>query len=382
MRESTRRNRVFYSTLTPRSRYLLDAAVFCLFAPIGITIDIARLGSDSLLFVFVLIVMTGGSAVLFARAGFTGRYVASIGTGLALQGVLMLILQMLHRPAVPASLNAAEIDAVRNRLGLDIALLIAFIAIGYTLILKINVREATRYFATTGEIKLAQRIHQSLVPDLGGTYAGVEWAGTSKASGDIGGDLVDVVQGTGLVVGCVADVSGHGVAAGLLMGMFKTAFRASVARTSDPAELLAEVHVTLAPLTESNMFVTAAAVRVTPGSLQFAGAGHPPMVVYRAATGRVEEIASTGPAIALLDDFNCSSVSTRFMRGDIALLVTDGILESLDDYNREIGLEPLRRVLVAQPMAPLPELVKRITALASTSVRADDQTVLIVRAVA
>lgn len=371
----------FYGTLTGRSKLLLDATVFFLFAPLGLVSDIITLGSQHWLSVILLVLMSGGVAIAYARAGFTGRLVPFVTAGLVIQFSVIFLLRSisLDRP-VPAALDAGDIAARVTRLRVDALMMVAFIIAGYSLFIALLTREGIRYFARTTEIRLAQRMHDRLVPPVNGRTAGVEWAGLSRPSGEIGGDLVDVVEGPAGLVGCVADVSGHGVGAGLLMGMFKTAFRSGVGRFHDPAELLAEIHAALAPLTEPNMYATAGVLRVSPGQLQFAGAGHPPMLLYRHATGRVEEIASAGPAIALLDDFSCGATDLPFARGDVALLITDGILEALDASQREVGADAVSRLLVSHAAGPLDDLLARVAALAGEGPRVDDQTVLIVRA--
>lgn len=366
----TRRTRLFYKSLSLRSRVTLDAAIFCLFAPVGVAVGMLLPSDRGWLALGALVVLSGGSAVMYGRAGFTGRYTIYLPAGVIMQAALLWL------PRVILS----ESPAPESR-RIEVMLLIGFIAAGYALFLSVFQREGAQYFSRGAEIRLAQRMHDRLVPAVSGRVAGIEWEGVSRPSGEIGGDLVDVVEGPAGLVGCVADVSGHGVGAGLLMGMFKTAFRTSVGRLSDPAELLAEIHATLAPLTEPNMYATAGVLRVSPGSLQFAGGGHPPLLLYRAATARVEEVPSTGPAIALLDDFSCTTVDVPFARGDIALLLTDGILEAFDAAAREVGIEPVSRMLAAHASAPLPDLLARVTALATAGTRLDDQTVLIVRAV-
>ncbi len=361
---------------------MLDVTIFCLFAPIGLVSDIVTLGAQHWLSVTLLVLMTGGLAVFYGRAGFTGRVARYMTIGLLIQFGVMALLRYvsLDRP-VPASLDAAGIDAVRDRLRVDMVLVVGFIIAGYSLFIRLWTREGNRYFAQGTEIRLAQRMHDRLVPPLRGRAAEVEWAGFSQPSGDIGGDLVDAIEGPAGVVGCVADVSGHGVGAGLLMGMFKTAFRSAAEETSEPSLILARAHVTLSPLTEPNMYITAAVARVEGRQLHVAGGGHPPLLLYRRATGAVEQIDSTGPAIALLDDFSCRTITLAFAPGDIALLLTDGISEALDGRDNEVGVDRVGRVLAAHASAPLDTLLARISELASAVARADDQTLLVIRAV-
>ena len=359
---------------------MLDAALFCLFAPLGFAVDIASLGTNSWPGVALMVVMAGGSAVFYGRGGFTGRYVF-FAVGAAVQfGSIWLQKQFVPAADEPAALDAAGLEALRTRLSIDAVLLGAFVMAGYTLFLTLWNREGIRFFSRGTEIRLAQRIHQKLVPDISGRTRGAEWAGVSRASGEIGGDLVDAIEGPAGVIGCVADVSGHGVGAGLLMGMFKTAFRAAAEETSEPSLILARAHVTLAGLTEPNMYITAAVVRVDGRALHIAGGGHPPVLIYRRSTQRVEEIASTGPAIALLDDFSCRTIEVALEPGDIALLLTDGITEAFDSGGNEVGIEAVATTLAAAASEPLDTVLAKVGALATRSTRADDQTLLAVRA--
>lgn len=372
----------FYSTLSQRSRLMLDATIFCLFAPIGVAADLPSIGSMHWLSMTLMVLMSGTIAVLYGRAGFTGRLGLYMTLGLTVQvGIVVLINYLGLDGDTPPTLDAEGVAATVTRLRIDAALLIGFIVAGYALFLALWNREGSRYFSRGTEIKLAQRMHDRLVPPISGRAGGIEWAGFSRPSGEIGGDLVDAIEGPAGMVGCVADVSGHGVGAGLLMGMFKTAFRSAAEETSEPSLILARAHVTLVPLTEPNMYITAAVARVEGRQLHVAGGGHPPMLLYRRATGAVEQIDSTGPAIALLDDFSCRTVSLAFEPGDIALLLTDGISEALDGRENEVGVERVGRVLAAHASAPLDTLLTKISELASKVARVDDQTLLVIRAI-
>ena len=360
---------------------MLDGTIFCLFAPLGPASDIITLGVQHWLSIALMVLMAGGVAVLFARGGFTGRYGFYFGTGLAIQASVIAALRVLSLDSpTPLALDAAGIERLHTRLRIDVGLLIAFIMAGYGLFIKLWNTEGIRFFGRGTEIRLAQRIHQKLVPDVGGRTSQIEWAGFSRASGEIGGDLVDAIEGPAGMIGCVADVSGHGVGAGLLMGMFKTAFRAAAEETSEPSLILARTHVTLTGLTEPNMYITAAVVRFDGRALHVAGGGHPPVLLYRRGTRQVEEVASTGPAIALLDDFSCRTIELTLERGDIALLLTDGITEAFDARGDEVGVAGVAETLAAAADDPLDTLLAKVGALATRGTRADDQTLLAVRA--
>ena len=103
------------------------------------------------------------------------------------------------------------------------------------------------------------------------------------------------------------------------------------------------------------------------------------MLLYRRATASVEEIASTGPAIALLDDFNCRTMALTLEPGDVALLLTDGITDALDSREQEVGVDAVSKTLAASAAAPLDDLLARVSKLATVVARADDQTLLVIR---
>ena len=106
---------------------------------------------------------------------------------------------------------------------------IAGIVAAYSPMIHFFTVEGKRYFEIRTEMALAAEIHGALVPACAASVGGFEIYGASVPSGDVGGDLVDVVELPQGWLGYVADVSGHGVQSGVLMAMFKTALRAQIA---------------------------------------------------------------------------------------------------------------------------------------------------------
>jgi len=112
--------------------------------------------------------------------------------------------------------------------------------------------KASVTFAAHTEIELASRIQQQLVPPIQATVGSFEAYGVSLPSGTVGGDLIDLIQADGLLCAYVADVAGHGVAAGVMMSMVKTAVRMHfMARSRPPAPDCSKPSTTPSrPLTE------------------------------------------------------------------------------------------------------------------------------------
>ena len=174
-----------------------------------------------------------------------------------------------------------------------------------------------------------------------------EFAGASHPSGEVGGDLVDVVDSAeGRWIAYVADVSGHGVHAGVVMGLVKSAARMALHRHASLEELLRDLNDVLMPLMRSNMFVTIAAVESTPGGIRFSLAGHLPILHFRADLSTVEEVSIANVCNRILPDQAYSTGVVRCRPGDVLVLITDGLVEVFDRHDRELGLDAIKRVLV------------------------------------
>jgi serine phosphatase RsbU (regulator of sigma subunit) len=105
------------------------------------------------------------------------------------------------------------------------------IVIGYIAFINFVRREEGRYFRIQAEIELAREIHRSLVPTFERKLDGYEIFGASIPSGEVGGDLVDIAKSSNEWIAYITDISGHGVASGVLMAMLKTSIRSGLELT-------------------------------------------------------------------------------------------------------------------------------------------------------
>jgi serine phosphatase RsbU (regulator of sigma subunit) len=122
------------------------------------------------------------------------------------------------------------------------------VALGYTCFAYVSVTEGRRYARVHAEIELATEIHHVLVPSIDTKLGGFEFYGASAPSGEVGGDLIDLAGSDEAWVAYVADVSGHGVAPGLVMGMVKSAARRLLSSGAGSAHLMARLSEVLFPL--------------------------------------------------------------------------------------------------------------------------------------
>ncbi|HJR80800.1 MAG TPA: PP2C family protein-serine/threonine phosphatase [Anaerolineales bacterium] len=198
------------------------------------------------------------------------------------------------------------------------------------------------------ELELSQVVQRALMPQRVPNISGVEVAAFNRPSEIIGGDYFDFFQfrdGThGLVI---ADVSGHGVSAGMLMSSLQTALRTMAPDTDSPAEILERINRFYIHNINFTTFVTVFLARFDPVTLTltYVNAGHNPPVVHRKGSPEITWLAPTAPAIGLVEEFHPRTESIVFSKGDSLLLYTDGVTEVFDTSNNEFGQERLAEVL-------------------------------------
>jgi sigma-B regulation protein RsbU (phosphoserine phosphatase) len=321
--------------------------------------------------------LSGGFAVGYAGLAMARRFKYMP----LLAAVQFLVVWPLTKTAHAGASLMGQPEALQRQLTLLAGAAMIGIIAAYSLQINFFKFEGQRYFRVHTEMVLASEIHRSLVPERSETLAGFEIFGASVPSGEVGGDLVDVVERPGGWVGYVADVSGHGVQSGVLMAMFKTALRAQIAEGNSVARMLSQVHRTLFPLKMGNMFVTVGIVQSGDrGRLLFASAGHPPLLHYHKATGTVSELAALDPPLGIMAQQEFSEAEIQCEAGDVLLILTDGLTEVFDGRGNELGLEPLKKSFVAHVDLPLEELFRRLRAVATEfGPQSDDLTLLLAR---
>jgi phosphoserine phosphatase RsbU/P len=356
-------------------RICFYAAVFSLFSSVGALALLMSTGYLSPLEIGSTILITGGFAIAYAAVSIWQRHWL-IPVLVVVEGVLFSVLATHYQ----ARRQLVSIGSPLQK-QLDVLAVIGIVSVvlGYVLFILFFARQGARYFRAHNEITMAAEIHRALVPAIHKTIASFEIYGISVPSGEVGGDLVDVAGDGESWTGYVADVSGHGVSAGLLMAMFKTAVRTRAGDLSS-GELLAEVHRALYPLKTPNMFATVAVLQWTGQMFNLALAGHLPLLHYIRSHAEVREYPALDLPLGILPEQTFGSTEVACQTGDILVLLTDGLTEVFDAKGREMGILPLRDMLRGYANRELPELFAgmRSTAL-KFGKQEDDQTMLIVR---
>lgn len=232
------------------------------------------------------------------------------------------------------------------------------------------------------ELAIARDLQQSLLPRSLPEEARVELATLFEPSAAIGGDYYDLFRlRDGRLAVAVADVSGHGLSAGLRMAMLKAALTVLMERSEDPEVILGRLDAMVRAEGDRRFFVTATLALLDPatGRLELVNAGHPPTYLLR--NGHVREILLPGPPLgAFTPVFGRGGVD--LMPGDVVVWLSDGLLEAQDRTGAPLGYERTKKALAGPGDDAQQVLDRLLAAVAEHTGNApptDDRTAVVLR---
>jgi GAF domain-containing protein len=204
-------------------------------------------------------------------------------------------------------------------------------------------------------------------------------------AGRIGGDYYDLLTlPDGRIAVSIADVCGKGMKAAVRTALSKYTVRAYAVEAPWPRQVLNRANAAFAAQEpDAESFTTLAYALLDPpgGTLSLAAAGHPPALLFRAATGRCICLSAGGAALGVLPTAEYEEVLEAFEPGDVLLLYTDGILEARRDQE-EFGLQRLETAFVRVADQPPDEVAATLVAAARDFAGgrlADDVTLLVLK---
>jgi hypothetical protein len=325
----------FWRTIPPLSTAVFLAAVFCVVGSIGFLSVGANPDWGSPLQTALVVLISRGFGVGYILVATRHKPKA------------LFFLIPIHIAAIslvsklgPRAAAAFKIPpALEHRILLDNIGSMVLVLGGYILFIIFFQREGMRYFKAHTEIRLAGEIHRELVPSFVSQIGEFELYGVSQPSGEVGGDLVDVIQEGDRWFGYVADVSGHGVPAGVMMAMVKSAVRMHWIPGQSASSLLEPLNSVLTAVRPQDMFVTCAYLQSDGGTtLRFSLAGHVPILHFKAATGTVAEHSILNFPLGLFPQTAFETSEIECSPGDVLVVLTDGLTEVFDRVGGGAGL--------------------------------------------
>lgn len=248
-------------------------------------------------------------------------------------------------------------------------------------------REAHEKRAIESELQNAREVQRILLPQADPLVVGYCITGTNLPARIISGDYYDYIRLGDRQLGiAIADVSGKGVPAGLLMAMCRSTLRSFASGEMSPSKVMTAVNRQLFPDIREDMFIsmTYSILDASTGTLTLSRAGHDPALLFRSATGTVELLRSPGLALGI----DSGAVFERVTRdqeitlapGDCVFFYTDGVKEAQDLAEEEFGMERMSEAFrLAAPQgaeAVLARMQETLKAFTSNGPQLDDITLI------
>jgi len=211
----------------------------------------------------------------------------------------------------------------------------------------------------TQELQIARRIQLTFLPRPNDRLRAMGLAGRTLPSKEMSGDYYDFLEREdGLLALAVADVSGKGIPASLIMSSLRAAFRLLAARETDPAVLCRMLNEFLLASLRETEFVTGVFGFLDPSArtLHYTSAGHEPPLLLR-QDGSVEWLERGGLILGAFPDQAYQGARVVLGEGDVLVLYTDGVTEVYRPDRGEFGREGLLEVVRAHRDLPARELL-------------------------
>ena len=248
-------------------------------------------------------------------------------------------------------------------------------------------RELAQRERLNRELEIAREVQEHLFPQRLPPAPGLDYCGQCCPAREVGGDYYDFLELPGGRLGiAIGDVSGKGVGAALMMASLEASLRALASVVQDPADLMGRVNRLVYQASSANRYATLFYAEYDPPTrrLTYVNAGHNPPIVLRNGGGgcQVLRLETGGPVIGLQPQGYQRGLFSH-EAGDLVVLFTDGVSESMNVRDEEWGEERLIELAKACYGFPAQEAMRRILAAAQAfaagAPQHDDMTLVVLR---
>ncbi len=253
-----------------------------------------------------------------------------------LLGFISLSPKRSEEPYSPSDVRLLQSVAAQTGLALEVARLTSAVS-----------EEIARRERLSRELEIAREVQERLFPQHPPEISGLDYCGACRPALGVGGDYYDFLPLAGGQLGiALGDVSGKGIAAALMMASLQASLRAEASRATEQlGPMIAEVNRLLYEASTQNRYATFFYAQYNPATrrLVYVNAGHnAPMLFTRCSqTGEVMRLAVGGIPIGLVPSCQYSDAALTLEEGDLLVVYTDGISETMNAADEEWGEENL-----------------------------------------
>lgn len=235
------------------------------------------------------------------------------------------------------------------------------------------------------QLEIARKIQENLLPEKFPELKELEISAYYKAAIGVGGDYYDVMYSPtdNKISTIIADVSGKGVPAALVMVMIRTIFYTNFKFIKRTNEAIKNINQGITGRLTGDKFATIFyfSYHIQTGILEFSNAAHSPLLVYRNKSKQIIELDTAGVPVGIDTKAVYEVKATRLSEGDIVITFTDGITEAMDENGNMFRLNPLKELIINNAHLSAEDLknkiIEQINIFIGEAPQHDDMTLVI-----
>src|SRR6267142_2279690 len=235
------------------------------------------------------------------------------------------------------------------------------------------------------DVGLAAQVQRLFLPAGKPAIAGLEIAGMMQPARGVGGDYYDYIPINAQTIQMViADVSGKGVPAALLMSATAAAMQLEANHDRNMLEMVKRLNTEIHSVSDGERYVTllVAEIDAHKRALRYVNCGHNPALLFQANTGTLSRLNSSCPPIGISPEEICELASVDLGPGDVVVFYTDGVTEAENQFGEEFGMQRLSAIVRRGSSLPAEDLMADIYNSAANFCGDnfnDDVTILVVK---
>ena len=347
----------------------------------GMAASIILFGRNRWWAIMLVIVFWGG--VMVFNSGGLGIVFNNEGMKIQLNGVNAS--ENVEKKADLSVPTPEQLNDIYTQRGIVGIAAIALLSFGYAMFIKVIHAEVRQRSRLEAEVNIAKSIQESLLPDSVLQNSWITVVGSMTPAAEVGGDVYDVIPiSDDLIAVAIADVSGHGVGAGILSAMTKSALHLQLQHDASPVAVLEHLNKTLFEVSDEKTFVTFGYMLIDHAhkTIALSTAGHPPVLQFDSASKKINFHRTANIGLGMRRETSFSYLNLPFRSGDTFVLYTDGAVETADPKGEQFGIERIQEIVtdhrgsVQDLCSVMNERLKEFTAAGTFQ---DDVTIVCVR---
>ena len=235
----------------------------------------------------------------------------------------------------------------------------------------------------TKELEEARALQLSMLPKKMPAIPRYDMAVFMETATEVGGDYYDYSTGKdGSLVIALGDATGHGMKAGIMVAAAKSYFH-SLVHEADCLTMLRRMSSGLHNMNMKLMYMGLMLVRCKGNTFDIATAGMPPVIVYRNQKKKIDRITLKGLPLGSHVEFPYKSKKIQLEKGDVVLLMSDGLMELFDANREMLGIDKIENILKSSDGFSANDIIQQLSQLIKTwsggNEPEDDITLLVIK---